>query len=181
MMKNITGELLEIVSDLKIETSLDESFDGLDPGVRQTVRELLIEYMADTGASVIMASHNLYELEGVCDTIGLLVLQDMPSDVPERRFGAEVGFGPDTFRFAFHRQDWKRVMDHLHNVPSIVMWVPYNEGWGQPTTEFLTHATLDWTKRRDPSRLVNGPSGWNDFEGGRHALRVDMMMEIENK
>ena len=102
-----------------------------------------------------------------CDTIGLLVLQDMPSDVPERRFGAEVGFGPDTFRFAFHRQDWKRVMDHLYSVPSIVMWVPYNEGWGQPTTEFLSHATLDWTKRYDPSRLVDGPSGWNDFEGGR--------------
>ena len=56
---------------------LDESFDGLDPGVRQTVRELLIEYMADTGASVIMASHNLYELEGVCDAVGLLNRQNI--------------------------------------------------------------------------------------------------------
>ena len=56
---------------------LDESFDGLDPGIRQTVRELLVEYMAETNASVIMASHNLHELEGVCDTIGLLNRQNV--------------------------------------------------------------------------------------------------------
>jgi len=45
------------------------------------------------------------------------------------------------------------------------MWVPYNEGWSQPG-EFLTHATLDWVRRYDPTRLVNGPSGGWDFEGG---------------
>lgn len=56
---------------------LDESFDGLDPGVRMTVKDLLLEYMADTGATVIMASHNLHELEGVCDTIGLLNRQNI--------------------------------------------------------------------------------------------------------
>ncbi len=56
---------------------LDESFDGLDPGVRMTVKDLLLEYMADTGATVIMASHNLHELEGICDTIGLLNRQNI--------------------------------------------------------------------------------------------------------
>lgn len=56
---------------------LDESFDGLDPGVRATVKDLLLEYMADTGASIIMASHNLHELEGVCDTVGLLNRQNI--------------------------------------------------------------------------------------------------------
>lgn len=56
---------------------LDESFDGLDPGIRSTVRDLLLEYMAETGATVIMASHNLHELEGVCDTIGLLNRQNI--------------------------------------------------------------------------------------------------------
>ncbi len=56
---------------------LDESFDGLDPGIRQTVRELLVEYMAETGATVVMASHNLHELEGVCDSVGLLNRQNI--------------------------------------------------------------------------------------------------------
>jgi ABC-2 type transport system ATP-binding protein len=56
---------------------LDESFDGLDPGVRMTVKDLLLEYMADTGATVVMASHNLHELEGVCDSVGLLNRQNI--------------------------------------------------------------------------------------------------------
>lgn len=51
---------------------LDESFDGLDPSVRMTVCDLLLEYMADTGATVIMASHNLHEIEHICDTVGML-------------------------------------------------------------------------------------------------------------
>lgn len=51
---------------------LDESFDGLDPTVRMTVCDLLLEYMADTGATVIMASHNLHEIEHICDTVGML-------------------------------------------------------------------------------------------------------------
>lgn len=56
---------------------LDESFDGLDPGIRSAVKDLLLEYMADTDATVIMASHNLHELEGICDTVGLLNRQNI--------------------------------------------------------------------------------------------------------
>ncbi len=51
---------------------LDESFDGLDPSVRGVVCDLLLEYMADTGASVIMASHDLSTIEHICDTVGML-------------------------------------------------------------------------------------------------------------
>ncbi len=51
---------------------LDESFDGLDPTVRATVCDLLMEYMADTGATVLMASHNLEAIEHICDTVGIL-------------------------------------------------------------------------------------------------------------
>lgn len=77
---------------------LDESFDGLDPGVRQTVRELMVEYMAETNASVIMASHNLHELEGVCDTVGLLNRQNIvfSCDIDDARAKYRryrVGFG----------------------------------------------------------------------------------------
>ena len=90
----------------------------------------------------------------LCDKMGIIVLQDMPS-----------GFGDPVKRYGFYRNELKEMIDHLHNVPSIVMWIPYNEGWGQPG-QFLTHATLAWTQRYDPTRLVNGPSGWQDYEGG---------------
>jgi len=51
---------------------LDEPFDGLDPVIRQSVKKLLIEDVADRSASVIISSHNLRELEDFCDTIAIL-------------------------------------------------------------------------------------------------------------
>lgn len=51
---------------------LDESFDGLDPNIRTIVSNLLAEYIAETESSVIAASHNLYELENICDTVGMI-------------------------------------------------------------------------------------------------------------
>ena len=102
-----------------------------------------------------------------CDRMGILVIQDMPCD-PSRCDGSQApddGQNTDTWRYGFYRRDLKRVIDHLRNSPSVVMWVPYNESWGQPG-RFLTHTTLDWVKGYDPTRLVDGPSGWNDWEGG---------------
>ena len=90
----------------------------------------------------------------LCDKLGIMVMQDMPS-----------GAGDKTQRYGFYRRELKQMVDHLYNVPSIVSWIPYNESWGQPG-EFLTHATLTWTQKYDPSRIVDGPSGWNDYEGG---------------
>lgn len=52
----------------------DEIFDGLDPVIRELVKKILIEYIGSTNASVVIASHNLRELEGFCDHIGLLHL-----------------------------------------------------------------------------------------------------------
>lgn len=50
----------------------DEIFDGLDPVIRELVKKILIEYIGETNASIVIASHNLRELEGFCDHIGLL-------------------------------------------------------------------------------------------------------------
>lgn len=50
----------------------DETFDGLDPVMRQTVKKLLADAVADRGLTAIIASHNLRELEDICDHIGLL-------------------------------------------------------------------------------------------------------------
>ena len=103
----------------------------------------------------------------LCDTLGLMVLQDMPSDPPPKdgTQSPDDGLATDTWRYGFYRRDLQRVMDHLYNAPCIVEWIPYNEAWSQPG-EFLTHSTLDWVKAYDPSRIVGGPSGWDDYEGG---------------
>ena len=98
----------------------------------------------------------------LCDRMGILVLQDLPSynGVATSPYRVETVAG-----YGFQRHELKAMVDNLRKTPSIVMWIPYNEGWSQPG-EFLTHSTLDWIRRYDPSRLINGPSGWCDFEGG---------------
>ena len=50
----------------------DETFDGLDPVVRQTVKSLFAKEMTERGLTPVLASHNLRELEDICDHVGLL-------------------------------------------------------------------------------------------------------------
>ena len=50
----------------------DETFDGLDPVMRQAVKSLFAEEIADRGLTPVIASHNLRELEDICDHVGLL-------------------------------------------------------------------------------------------------------------
>lgn len=96
-----------------------------------------------------------------CDKLGLLVWQDMPSG--DRYIGRN---DPDLERTEESAKQFelelKRMMDFLGNHPSIVMWVPFNEGWGQYDTERITK----WIKDYDPSRLVNNASGWADRKVG---------------
>lgn len=94
-----------------------------------------------------------------CDQLGLLVWQDMPSALYDREaHPADVLAARD----AQWEGEWKAVIDALGNHPSIVMWVPFNEGWGQYDTERITA----WTKEYDPTRLVNNASGWTDKGAG---------------
>lgn len=51
---------------------LDEPMDGLDPVVRKTVRHLILDQVSQQQTAVLIASHNLRELEGICDHIGLI-------------------------------------------------------------------------------------------------------------
>jgi ABC-2 type transport system ATP-binding protein len=48
---------------------LDEPIDGLDPIVRRSIWELIVEAAADRGMTTVVSSHNLRELEGYCDSI----------------------------------------------------------------------------------------------------------------
>ena len=51
---------------------LDEAFDGLDPTMRISVRKMLFEAMAENNSTVIISSHNLTEIEELCDSVGLV-------------------------------------------------------------------------------------------------------------
>lgn len=51
---------------------IDETFDGLDPHKKEILRKLLLEYMNETEASVIISSHDLSEISGVCDSIAII-------------------------------------------------------------------------------------------------------------
>ena len=94
-----------------------------------------------------------------CDTLGLLVWQDMPSALYKREALTAEALAARDAQF---EGEWRSIMDALGNHPSIVMWVPFNEGWGQYDTERIAA----WTKRYDPSRLVNNASGWTDKGAG---------------
>ncbi|RPD42067.1 glycoside hydrolase family 2 protein [Chitinophaga barathri] len=104
-----------------------------------------------------------------CDKLGVLVWQDMPSGDLGNRWEPRpgiIGRGTDQKRNAeserSYREEWNVIMDALHNTPSIVVWVPFNEAWGQ----FKTKEITEWTIKKDPSRLVNSASGGNFVHTG---------------
>ncbi|MFH1719122.1 MAG: sugar-binding domain-containing protein [Planctomycetota bacterium] len=92
-----------------------------------------------------------------CDKLGLMVWQDMPSgDKYIGRNGEDIERSEESA--AQFELEWSRVIQSLHNHPCIVMWVPFNEGWGQ----YDTARIVDFTRELDPTRLVNQASGWAD-------------------
>ena len=70
-MKRQLALLLGICANTKY-LFCDESFDGLDPVMRQSVKSLFASDMVERGLTPVIASHNLRELEDICDHVGLL-------------------------------------------------------------------------------------------------------------
>ncbi len=91
------------------------------------------------------------------DTLGLVVWQDMPSLTVS--FDGPPGIAPDPVPLARERFEAEliKMITQLKAVPSIVGWVPFNEGWG----EFETARVAELVKSLDPTRLVIANSGVN--------------------
>lgn len=102
-----------------------------------------------------------------CDKIGILVWQDMPNGDRSPHWEMHRYFdGKENVR-SFEsennfRKEWKEIMDYIMPYPSVVVWVPFNEAWGQ----FKTVEIVEWTKNYDPSRSVNPASGGNHYKTG---------------
>ena len=96
-----------------------------------------------------------------CDKLGLLVWQDMPSG--DKSIGGDK---PDLVRLpesaAQYEVELKALIEGRCNHPSIVMWVTFNEGWGQFDTARIAGLVKQW----DATRLVNSASGGVDRQAG---------------
>ena len=88
-----------------------------------------------------------------CDRAGLLVAQDMPS---------AHSLASEEIRERF-RREWLEIVQQLRNHPSLVLWIPINEDWGEPPPEFQTELVRA-TRDADPTRLVVDASGWKQLE-----------------
>lgn len=85
----------------------DETFDGLDPVIRSAMKKLLINQMNKKKTTVVMTSHNLRELEDICDNLGLLykggILFESDIDtIKTNMFKVQISFKED-----FDREDFK--------------------------------------------------------------------------
>lgn len=101
-----------------------------------------------------------------CDKIGMLVWQDQVSGIKNPPWTRLKSNQKDAdWSDAEHAQfmrEFKEMVDSLDHFPSIVVWTPFNEAWGQ-------HRTLEvgkWIADYDPTRHVNIASGGNFWPGG---------------
>lgn len=113
-----------------------------------------------------------------CDRLGMLVWQDMPSGGGKYRFSTitlplVTGIHRrDNHYRAFARassqgrgeymDELEEMVGQLFNAPSVVMWVPFNEGWGQ----FDSTLVMERLRALDPTRPVDPASGWHDQGAG---------------
>ena len=103
-----------------------------------------------------------------CDRLGIVVWQDMPSLFAGGGSWADDKFEegndsnvPEDAKANFYRE-WGEIISSLKGFQCIVVWVPFNESWGQ----FDTEKVVGFTREQDPTRLINSASGGNHHACG---------------
>ncbi|MDR0507174.1 MAG: T9SS type A sorting domain-containing protein [Dysgonamonadaceae bacterium] len=99
-----------------------------------------------------------------CDSLGLMVWQDMANPVETSGI---LGNGDWVKKQYF--TETTNIINSLKNHPSIVVWIPYNEGWGQfDANNNPEHSRngVNLIRKLDNTRLINQSSGWTNFELG---------------
>lgn len=97
-----------------------------------------------------------------CDRLGMLVWQDMPCFASNNlnkwgvhNYNEGTDFPATPMAKANYYKEWGEIIAQVRKFPCVVMWVPFNEAWGQ----FDTKAVVDFTRAQDPTRLINMSSG----------------------
>ncbi|MEO7293365.1 MAG: sugar-binding domain-containing protein [Ginsengibacter sp.] len=151
---------------------LDQGFwpDGLYTAPTDDALKYDIEFEKKAGYNMIR-KHVKVEPERWyywCDKIGMLVWQDMPSGDKHIR-SSDTDIVRSSQSAYQYKTELKEMIDEHYNHPSIVTWVPFNEGWGQ----FETASITSMIRKLDPTRLINSTSGWSDRNvGDLHDIHV---------
>lgn len=151
--------------------------DGLYTAPSDSALKLDIQRVREMGFNMIRKQVKVEPARWYyhCDKLGMLVWQDMPcGDLGGNRWDARpgiVGVATEKERSpeseSIYINEWKAIVNALFNFPSIVVWIPFNEGWGQ----FKTTEVVNWITGYDPLRLVNAASGGN-FTSAGHILDI---------
>ena len=157
---------------------LDQGYwpDGLYTAPSDEAMIADIQTMKDMGFNMLRKHIKIEPLRWYyhCDRLGMLVWQDMvngggkydPLTVTAPLFTG-INIKDDRYaRFARQSEEGRRqfrrelddMINHLFNCVSIVLWVPFNEGWGQ----FDAAETAEHIRTMDPGRLIDHASGWHD-------------------
>ena len=149
--------------------TLDQGWwpDGLHTPPSDEAMIFELHYLKDSGFNILRKHIKVEPARYYyhCDRLGIMVWQDMPSSVSHpkgeesdqyvnSRSHDEMLKKPESAEQYEH--ELRSMINGLYNHPSIVMWVVFNEGWGQ----FDTCRLNNWVKNLDPSRLTNSSSGW---------------------
>jgi len=134
---------------------LDQGYwpDGLYTAPTDDALRYDIEITKEMGFNLIRKHIKVEPLRWYhyCDKMGILVWQDMPNGGKLLRRRKKFG------RISYYKE-LESMISTLYNSPSIVMWIPFNEGWGQ----FNTKEVVKKVRNQDSSRLLNHASGWFD-------------------
>ena len=163
---------------------LDQGYwpDGLYTAPSDEALILDIQSMKDMGFNMLRKHIKVEPMRWYyhCDRLGMLVWQDMMNGGAEeykfmtisaplvtkihRKDNNYAAFGRENEKGRkLYYKELTELVTQLRNVPSIVLWVPFNEGWGQ----FDAAKAVELIRKLDPDRLIDHASGWHDQGIGR--------------